>query len=265
MVWNRCRARLIPTLTIAMVVMAGELVAQEDLVTDRPDQTESAVVVHSGKVQVEVGASISLDTLSPGMQRDLLELGLPDLLVRVGLLNGLEARLVGSYQRVSYTVSDGVVPGGVEQVFTSSNVGLGAKVRLSGDDESNTHSALLLTASHALSGEDLASLELRVALGHSFSSLYSLGLNAGVDWVETNGLNGFYTLAAGVAISEPFGLFVEIYGDAPWEEEAGQSFDTGLTYKTSDNFQLDLAAGFGLTRHAPDATATVGFSWRIPE
>ncbi len=253
-----------------MAVMIGlsvEASAQvEDLVTDRPGQTESATVVVPGKVQVEGGVSIEFDTLVSGVQQDVVRLGLPSVLLRVGVLENLEARVGVDFLQTSYKIPT-IFPGGSDQrlKFHDNALSFGAKLSFHDDPESSTTSAVLGKVRIPLSGEDdLLSAELRAALGLSIGSATSVGLNIGTEWVDGNGLSGFYTLAAGLSVSESLGIFIEVYGGAFWEDDAPQAFDTGLTLQASENFQLDLAAGFGLNQAAADVFAGLGFSWRIP-
>ena len=252
---------------ILLCTMADEGWAQvEDLVTDRPDQTESAVVVVPGKVQIETGVSAEFDTLVVGAQQDVVRLGLPSVLVRVGLLENLEARIGAEFMQTSYEVPSILPSGGTSRVtFHDDALSLGAKLTFHDDPESQTTSALLGTVTLPISGEErVVGAELRAALGLSIGSVTSLGINLGTEWTDGGGLSGLYTLAAGLSISDALGIFVEVYGGAFWEEGAPQAFDTGLTFLASENFQLDLAAGFGLNRAAADAMAGLGFSWRIP-
>lgn len=252
---------------VVMIGISVEGAAQgEDLVTDRPDQTESATVVVPGKVQIEAGVFIEFDTLVAGVQQDVVRLGLPSVLVRIGVLENLEARVGADLMQTSYKVPS-IFPGGGDDriTFHDRGLSLGAKLSFHDDPESETTSAVLGTVRLPLSGEnDLLSAELRASLGLSVGSATSLGLNIGTEWVDGDGFSGLYTLAAGLSVSDALGIFVEVYGGAFWEEDAPQAFDTGLTFKTSDNFQLDLAAGFGLNKAASDVYAGLGFSWRIP-
>ena len=105
--------------------------------------------------------------------------------------------------------------------------------------------------------------ELRLSYASELSSTLSIGINVGGAWSEGEDIGGFYTFAVGVGLSESFGSFFEIYGNGPWEDVQDHSFDTGLTWLLSDVTQLDLAAGFGMTRAAPDAMIGLGVSTRF--
>src|SRR5262245_41499031 len=74
--------RSLPLLLFALLPAEAE----EELVTDRPDQTESAVVVPAGTLQIELGLGTG-----GGDGGDVLEV--PGTLLRYGLSKRFEARL----------------------------------------------------------------------------------------------------------------------------------------------------------------------------
>lgn len=263
--------RTIPTILSLLLTTALTSNAQESdpLVTDRPDQTESATTVAAGKVQIEMGGSVEIDTLEANAQRDLVVISAPDLLVRIGLAKRLELRVGTAWTRTSFDQFDPNSPGGVGTRFTSSQLEghLGGKVSIFDNGEEGFTSALLGGLTVPLTGDEDGSLsaELRASIAQDISSIFSLGLNLGGTWTEGDDVGMFYTLVTGIALSESLGTFVELYGDMPWQDDAAQAFDTGLTWGILENLQLDIAAGFGLNRSAADAMVGLGFSWRLPE
>ena len=264
------KRRTIPTLLVLLLTTAVAAIAQESdpLITDRPDQTESATTVASGKVQIEMGGSVEIDTLEANAQRDLVVMSAPGLLVRIGLAKSLELRVGTAFTRTSYDQFDPNSPGGVGTRFASSQLEghLGGKVSIFENGDEGFTSALLGGVSLPLAGEDgPVSAELRASVAQDISSIFSLGLNLGGTWIEGGDVGMFYTLVTGIALNESFGTFVELYGDMPWQDDAAQAFDTGLTWGVLENLQLDIAAGFGLNREAADAMFGLGFSWRLPE
>ena len=79
-----------PWLGVLACLLAAPLAAQTELVTDRPDQTESAVVVPRGTVQIETGWLRTEEEDGP------VEIETEELLgtlVRVGLSDRVELRL----------------------------------------------------------------------------------------------------------------------------------------------------------------------------
>src|SRR5688500_2357430 len=84
----------------ALVVVCTPLLAQEAIVTDRPDFTESTATVPVGSLQLEGGATWT-------EVEDAEELSLGELLLRLPFGPALEGRLA-----VGYLTSDG--PDGLE-------------------------------------------------------------------------------------------------------------------------------------------------------
>ncbi len=252
----------------AMVASTAAASAQrsEPLVTDRPDQTESATTVRPGKVQIEMGGSIEIDTLETGAQRDYVVTSAPDALFRIGVVDGFEARVGTAWVRESYDQFDANAPGGLTTRVSNDRLEghLGGKVSIREDEKEGFSLAVLGGVDIPFEEGLPLSVEIRGALAQEISSVFSLGVNLGGTLIDGD-LGGFYTLVAGVGLNESLGTFVELYGDMPWQEEAAQSFDTGLTWSVTDNLQLDIAAGFGLNRDASDAMAGIGFSWRLPD
>lgn len=223
--------------------------AQEELVTDRPDQTESAVTVAPGSVQLESGVLFTQDKKG----RETLEvteaLG---TLVRIGLRDRLELR-VGF---------DGLIStGGASGLGDAS---LGAKILLAEETEDRPQMAVLVETSVPVGDDRFTSDDYvpsaRLAVSKSFGEAVGLGVNIGAEFPENDEIL-FYTLAAGVGVDDVNGLFVEIFGDS----ESSHSFDAGWTHLARPNLQFDVSAGVGITDEAPDWFVGVGVSVRLPD
>lgn len=235
-----------------------------ELVTDRPDQTESASIVPTGSLQLEAGFLIGIDEV--GTIRTSTW-SAPTFLLRVGITETFEVRLGGelSGEQVRTIEND------VELSDTSGfgNILLGAKARIA--EESGIFPELALLTHFMLpfgdmAPESIAFADMRIAASHSLTSSLGLGYNLGLATDESNPtvLRGLYTVALGTALSERLGSFVEFYGDAPWEDDAAHSFDAGFTWLVAERLQLDLSAGFGLSESAEDYFLSTGVSVRVP-
>lgn len=254
-----------------LFLAAGTGTAQEgagDLVTDRPDQTESAVTVAPGYVQFELGATFSHDG-----EGDLDTFEAPGTLVRIGLVERLELR-IGWAGHISQDI-------GSEGLFDDSGVGdaeLGVKVRLRDERGSAPEMALLVSGSVPV-GEagftsDRVDPSFRLSLAHTLSDRVGLGYNLGMAWASEPGPGGdvstlssyIYTVALGIGLSDNLGAFVELFGEIPGSApgDPAHSFDGGFTFLLRPHVQLDVAAGFGLTDEADDWFAGVGLSVRWP-
>ncbi len=270
-VWSGIR---LSVLCAALILPLAPALAQEaaELVTDRPDQTESSVVVPRGSYQLELGWTFSRDE-EAGVRADVHEV--PGTLLRVGLSEKVELRLgwaglidaearFGNFEFAEDGTGDGE---------------LGAKIHLAEERGGRPEIALLLSTSVPI-GDDAFTTDrfdpaVRLALAHTLSDKASLGYNFGLafessldDGGERDTLSyAFYTVALGLALNDRWGAFVELYGDVPASASGGpaNSFDGGFTYLLRDNVQLDLAAGAGLSSAADDWFVGLGLSMRFPD
>lgn len=248
-----------------------EPVQVPELVTDRPDQTESASTVAKGLWQLELGYLLLRD--NPGTSHSD-ELRAAAGLLRIGVSSRVELR-VGW---VGYSLLDQESPAARSRVSGTSDGGLGAKFGLVEGSGLKPQVALLVGTSLPIGDDEFTSDHydpgFRFALSHQVSPRIDLGYNIGMAWlttiddaqIESTESLVQYTLAAGFALTETVGAYVEIFGDQPTRGgEANQtSFDGGFTWGLRDNLQLDLEGGIGLTDGAPDWFAGLGLVIRWP-
>jgi hypothetical protein len=235
--------------SILLVLGATAPVASQELVTDRPDFTESAVVVPVATLQVEGGATWleagSLEVLSG-----------PELLLRWGLGARLELRLG--------------LPDLVEVRPGPSGLGdasVGAKWQL-GPTASGWDVALLGSVSLPVGDDELSSgssdPELLVTLGRDLDRGWSLGTQVGVARVgEGAGREEIVTatLVAAVSLTDRAGAFFELAA----EDGAGETavlVHHGYTFQPRARLQLDVHAAVGLNDDAPDTLVGAGVVWR---
>ncbi len=244
--------------------------AAEPLVTDRPDQTESAVVVPKGSVQVELGWTQEVDDANRlRIESDAV----PGTLIRLGLHERVELRL-GWAGWVEETVR------GVGVALDADGAGdadIGAKVVLRSGETGGPQVAVLFGTSVPTGDDGFTSdaydPSFRFSIAHDLTARLSLGYNVGMAWEtepdpvlgdDTTAI-GQYTVALGIGLSERWGAFVELYGDVPTQDgKPEHAFDGGLTYLVRPNLQLDLAGGVGLSDAASDWFVGVGLSVRLP-
>ncbi|MFQ5526487.1 MAG: transporter [Thermoanaerobaculia bacterium] len=238
-------------LAVAIVALAGTgaTLAQEDLVTDRPDQTESAVTVAPGKYHIETGVLHTQDDAG-GRSFEVTEaLG---TLVRIGLRERLELR-IGFDGYVWTPGADGIGDGSV-----------GAKILLAEETDSAPRVAVLVESSVPIGDDQLTSDDyapaFRLALSKDFLDSLGVGLNVGAEFPEDQEIL-LYTLALGVGLDDKNGVFFEVFGD----DQSSHSFDTGWTRLVRPNLQLDVAGGVGISDEAPDWFVGAGLSVRFPD
>ncbi|HAK54509.1 MAG: transporter [Vicinamibacterales bacterium] len=242
------------------VMLAGAGIASaqtSDLVTDRPDSTESATTVGRGLVQVETGYLFASTDDVDGYE-------VPGTLVRIGLGGRTELRLGHG----------GVV--GTEGRHGWSDSTLGAKVNLLEQADGWRPELAVLGGLSLPTGEtgfssDGVDPSFLVAFAHDVSEVLSVGYNLGAAWESSpeqadRDAAVVYSLAVGLGLTERLGTFVELFGDRPTREEmaAGLSLDGGFTFLLTELVQLDVFVGTGLHGSADDVFVGTGLSFRLP-
>ena len=239
-------------LIIIAIVFTVNLTAQE-LITDRPDQTESSSTVPLHSLQIESGVAVERQ-----LKGDLLSFLFPTTLLRFGLTKDIELR-VG--EQVVYNKFKNP---SLEQ-FGLSDLELGAKFQILRKESVNTEIAFLShlvipTGKKSLSNQKVATIN-KLAISHSINDKLDFGYNIGYDYFGSGKGNLTYSAALGIGLTDKIGTYVEIYGEVIEFEDFGASFDSGVTYLIKENLQLDLSFGIGLTERVD--YITLGVSWRI--
>jgi len=234
-----------------------------ELITDRPDQTESAATVPHRSLQIETGFVMAKDETD---QFKNWAFAYNTTLLRYGLLENFELRLGSEYlgEKMKYKQTD----------VTTSSSGLGPlytgfKVKIHEEEGWKPEVALLgglllpFTASEDFKPEHTGG-GLRFAFSHTLSDRLSLGYNLGAEWFgETAIPTYFYSVSLGAGISDGLGVFIESFGLIPEEGEAGHMLDAGLTFLLLPNFQLDASGGFGI-HNSIDHFISLGLTYRFP-
>ena len=242
--------------------------AQEtpELVTDRPDQTESATIVPPGSLQVETGITFTSDTrgLDPGIDKQGLALG--TTLIRVGLLKNLELRLIGQHSQ-SQTSLQGINETNSESGL--SDIAIGGKFGITEEDGLIPEMALNLHMGLPVGGESfrpsVAVPYFRLLLAKTLTEDLSLGLNLGAEYSGDKPDGTFiYTLSLAMGLTDKLGAYIETYGDMPSTEKLNVLVDGGFTYLVAPLVQLDLEAGYSLSeRTSLDYFIAGGISFRL--
>ncbi len=231
--------------------------AVPELVTDRPDQTESSALVPVGWVQIETG----VDYETSGEARTL---GVGSTLVRVGLLENFELRLTGRFASERITVN-----GDVDERSGFEDASVGAKIGVAREDGAIPEIAFIGHLILPVGGEgfhpESVQPEFRFAVSKSLGESFGLGANIGGAW-DGAGTSGaaVYTLTLGADIGELVGAYVEAFGTVRSDAAPVHMFDGGVTLLLAPNVQLDASAGVAASPAAPDWYGAVGFSVRFP-
>lgn len=247
------------------------------LVTDRPDQTESAVTVQPRFIQIESGISFASE--AAGNNR-LLTLSMPGTLLRVGVLSKVEARVgFAGWQRAEVNGS-----GVTETDRGIGDLAVGAKLLLLEEGAGRPQLAILasttLPTGQAGFSSERADPTLLLAGSNTLSGRVSVGYNAGARWstgevgedaagspiLETV-VHALYSIAFGLSLTDRVGAFVETFGALDLDRGGSNavSVDGGVTFLVRDNVQIDTSGGVGLSPAADDWFVAAGLSVRVPQ
>lgn len=189
--------------------------AQEEISTDRPDQTEGVSIVPKYHFQMEMGYTFQ-------KTNELTQL------LRFGLFENTEIRVE--------------TPFAIENGFRLLPVSFSLKQRII-DQKKYIPAISVLGIAEFKSladgefQEGGADYYVKFLFENELNDKFSLGYNFGTQNFEYL----MVTAALGYDITNQFGAFVE-YFSSP-QEELTHNFDVGLTYVFFDNLQLDCAYG----------------------
>jgi hypothetical protein len=248
-----CLRLIIVGLFTPVAVSGRESVGLTELVTDRPDFTESAIVVSPGQFQLESGltwekGNNSTNTLSG-----------PESLVRWGLLPRVELRL---------GLPDYLYSRNHERISGFGDSSIGTKVQLGpigGGWDMATIISLSLPTGEDPFGSDEFDPELIQTLGRELSGPWSIGSQLMVSWPSEEGDRVFLwggTIVIGTSVSELWGAFIEVAFTVPETGTTAVLLHNGYTYLYMSGLQFDLHGGIGLSDSAPDLFLGSGISLR---
>ena len=241
-------------IVFTVLILLGFVGISQEIVTDRPDQTESSSTLGKADLQLETGL------LFMGSDHGNIDYFTgPSTLVRIGLMKGFELRIVTQYEDLKYNGAN------MQDVKGWSDLQLGAKIQLL-QNEGNTEIAFLShivlpTAKTELTNDELGMIN-KLAISHDLGDKFGLGYNIGYDYMgSTHQLT--FSLAFGIGLAKNLGMYLEPYGSYAEGGSFESNFNTGFTFLLNSNLQLDASYGFGLN-HSMNYLG-IGFSWKLPE
>lgn len=254
---------LVLIIALGFGIANGQEVETPGLITDRPDQTESAAVVPKKHFQIETGfvyQQKKTDAMTEG------EFGVLTTLFRYGINEYFEVQMGSAFLQNKQEPSGGesTTVSGMAPLF------LGMKFKMLKENGGVPEMAFLFTTEFPGTGKKEFSptyntSDLRFAIEYTLTDRLGFGMNLGAGWNgETAKPGGVYTLVFGYSATEKISVFLESYGFLPQDEHPDHRLDTGLTFLLKPNLQLDASAGIGLSDISPDFFVSTGLSWRIP-
>lgn len=234
-----------------------------ELITDRPDQTESSSIVPVGWLQIEVGFAMESETTN-GVKTEAITV--PASLIRFGVSNNFELRLILEHTSTSMTPTAG------EKISESgfNDIAIGGKFQFLQEKgwipETALNLHLHLPADNNVGSPKVAVPNFSFLFSHTLSDIFSCAYNLGMEWDGESAKGTFiYTGTVGVSITDKIGGYAEIYGDKHYASTSlGAAFDCGLTYLIMPNFQVDAEVGFPMNDNGAPFFVGFGAALRIP-
>lgn len=260
-------------LFVASLFMSFGLFAQNDttttdsvsveMITDRPDATESPNTVPLKSVQIETGG-LFVSNKNNGIKTELWNFN--NTLIRYGILKNLELRLAFAVSETREGINNEnlkVVANGFSPLVLGAKVAITEEKGLLPDIGLMIHMSFPFLASEDYKPETTG-VSFRFAFAHTLSEKSSLSYNLGARWLDDSPEAAYiYTISYGYSITEKIGAYAEIYGNFPESSSSNHYWDAGLTYLIKYNLQLDATVGSGLSGNQ-DLLLGAGVSYRFP-
>ena len=253
---------------IVFITSTVHLIAQTDtipkLITDRPKQIVSPVIVPIGSLQIETG--FIYETKSDD-EFNIENIIVGPTVLRYGLFESLELRLAGSYQSRNVYIKES----SLDSTFAGiGSVAVGFKIFIIKEKGLRPEMAFLADMTLRQIGEERLKPTFsypvaKIVASHTLSNKFLFGYNLGFAYNgETP--DGFFVYSAVLSynITTKLAAFIEGYGNFDHGNLPNHLIDGGLTYLIRHNFQLDLSAGTGISDNTDKYFINLGFSWRIP-
>jgi hypothetical protein len=238
--------------------------AEGPLQANRPGQADPPTVLAPGVSHIESGISFER---KKGDKNEADTLTVPELELRLGIYERLELQLY----------ADGLVHewhGGRDNRTGGSDLEFDARVRLW--EQSGWRPATSLDVGVSFpTGSDFATsggFDPTAEILYAWDFAEAWTLNGNFDFAsETQGDDDRSRhfvfrpeLALAFAITERWSTFVEYYGAIESRGDDQHSFDAGIIFLVSHEVQIDVNAGVGLNRAAPDFFVGAGVAWQLP-
>jgi len=236
---------------ILIMTALNKVINAQEIVTDRPDQTESSTTIPAKSFQMEMGFG------SGNNNNERLSL-LPTALFRYGLSKSIELRFVEQLACFNNNATS-------ETEFGLSDIELGLKIQVLKKEDINTEIAfishvIIPTGSSELTNTNYGTIN-KIAISHGMNNFLDSGYNLGYNYFGTGNGDLTYSLVLGISLSDKMGVYVETFGEYSDFTEIISNFDSGFTYLVKENLQLDFSLGLGLTQKMN--YFSLGFSWNI--
>ncbi len=233
-----------------------------ELVTDRPDKTESSRTVPHKSLQIETGFVMEKKITEWVEQYNF---AYNSTLLRYGLMRNFELRLGMDYLEENYKIKSS------DSTYTKigfSPLYSGFKINIAEEEGWKPEIAFIgglilpFTADRDFK-PDFSGINVLFSFSHSLSNRFSFGYNLGVEWSGEDEIPSYiYSAVIAYSLIEDLGIYFEGYGHIPEEGESEHLLDGGLTYQIIPNMQLDVSGGIGI-QNSIDSFIGLGLTYRI--
>ena len=242
----------------------NELMDQKEIpeiMTDRPDITESAIAVSPGYFQFEDGFILENQNINT---ENIRIYTFSSLLARIGVINSLELRLGGDYLHQVIKLDN-------NQSANSglNNLLIGAKYQFMKEEIYGFDFGLIMQIYLPVGNKSLrpnnVEPEILLASGKNLTDIFSISANLGTHWNSADNILVFlYSASFGISINDGWDSFIEIFGDASGNSQAAAKFDFGFACRPITNFQVDISAGNESFSNFNSWFIASGLSIRLP-
>ncbi|MEO8629059.1 MAG: transporter [Betaproteobacteria bacterium] len=251
--------------TTAVCLLAAHAMADDAIVTDRPDVVESSVTVGKGHFQLETSIA-GAHNANGTMREDTLN---TPTLLRYGFAADWELRLASDgYTRLHS--ADSSVPSD-EKHYGMADMAIGVKWHVADRAGLKPSVAWLLHADLPSGAESLRGHavrpSLRASLEWDLPGDSSIGVMPGVIYDSRDDGHrftaGIFGVSFGHAWNDRLHSFLEVAATQIASPANGGNlvtYDVGFSYLLTPMMQVDAGAFIGANQHTPDIAWTVGFS-----
>ncbi|HCA42653.1 MAG TPA: hypothetical protein DEP28_05295 [Bacteroidetes bacterium] len=245
-----------------------------EIITDRPDATESAFTIPVYKLQIEGGFEYSRNKetveylLNSTQERSDINIKTPTLLLRYGLNDITELRAGIEYitNKVEYSKSPDINSNSGD----FQNLTIGAKFKIGEAKGWIPESAVIVEGGFPLLVSKTSKSiipSIVFCFENELSDRLSLTYNLGAEGEGEDGsANLLYTISLGADISKNVGVFVENFGqrNIQLNNVPVSYIDGGLSFLAKNNLQFDVYGGTRINKNTNEFFVGAGVSYRIP-
>jgi len=243
-------------LLISLLFLPAAAFAQDEIETDRPDQTETVAIVPKGHFQMENGFQ---HTQSEKGASDLM---LPTTLSKFGISDRIELRLITNliFNRLADSTSTGLEP-----IVVGMKVNVWKGKGILPEFSLIAQAKLPKVASKNLQTKHIAP-EIQLLFENTLTDDIDVGYNIDARWDGISVNPEYeYTISPSYKFTDKLKGFVESFGYFPPHQHANHWVDGGFLFRINKNVQIDIAGAYELSshQHFHQYYETLGFSFRI--